>query len=377
MAGMLALAVAMGIGRFAFTPVLPMMLEDAGISIASGGLLASANYFGYLAGALMAMAVRIRHEAAIRAGLIAIGVTTLAMGLHLPLEGWLAMRFLAGVASAWVLISISGWSLEKLAGYQRPVLQSTVFAGVGAGIAIAGLLCMVAINAGTNSSQAWLALGVFSLAATGMAWRAFEPAGHAAGQAKTAGKTKYRWSADAIRLVVCYGVFGFGYIIPATFLPVMAKNALSDPALFGWSWPIFGLAAALSTLAVAVLIRRVGNRRLWIGCHLFMAIGVALPAVWSHVAAIFLAALFVGGTFMVITLTAMQEAKRVAASAATMVIAAMTSAFAAGQIAGPLLITYVFKGDAGFSHALLLASALLAISAVVLAIGKTQNHDSI
>lgn len=377
MAGMLALAVAMGIGRFAFTPVLPMMLEDAGISIANGGLLASANYFGYLAGALLAMMVRIQHETAIRAGLIAIGITTLAMGLHLPLEGWLFMRLLAGVASAWVLISISGWSLEKLAGYQRPLLNSTVFAGVGTGIAIAGLLCMALTNAGANSSQAWIALGTFSLAATAVTWRSFEPAVHATGQLKAADRTGYRWNADAIRLVACYGIFGFGYIIPATFLPVMAKNALSDPALFGWSWPIFGLAAALSTLAVAVLIRRAGNRRLWIACHLVMAVGVALPVVWQHVAAIFLAALLVGGTFMVITLAAMQEAKQVAGAAATMVIAAMTSAFAAGQIAGPLLITYVFKGDAGFSHALLLASALLAISAVALAIGKTQNHDSI
>lgn len=370
MAGMLALAVAMGIGRFAFTPVLPMMLEDAGISIANGGLLASANYFGYLAGALLAMMVRIQHETAIRAGLIAIGITTLAMGLHLPLEGWLFMRLLAGVASAWVLISISGWSLEKLAGYQRPLLNSTVFAGVGTGIAIAGLLCMALTNAGANSSQAWIALGAFSLAATAVTWRSFEPAVHATDQLKAADRTGYRWNADAIRLVACYGIFGFGYIIPATFLPVMAKNALSDPALFGWSWPIFGLAAALSTLAVAVLIRRAGNRRLWIACHLVMAVGVALPVVWQHVAAIFLAALLVGGTFMVITLAAMQEAKQVAGPAATMVIAAMTSAFAAGQIAGPLLITYVFKGDAGFSHALLLASALLAISAVALAIGK-------
>ncbi len=372
-AGMLALAVAMGIGRFAFTPVLPMMLGDAGISIASGGLLASANYFGYLAGALMAMAVRIRRETTIRGGLLAIGFTTFAMGVHLPLEGWLLMRFLAGVASAWVLISISGWTLEKLAGYQRPLLNSTVFAGVGTGIAIAGLLCMALINAGANSSQAWIVLGAFSLAATAVTWRSFEPVALATGQPKAADKTGYRWNADTIRLVVCYGVFGFGYIIPATFLPVMAKKVLADPALFGWSWPIFGLAAALSTLAVAVLIRRVGNRHLWIACHFVMAIGVALPVVWPHVAAIFLAALFVGGTFMVITLTAMQEAKLVAGStgnAATALIAAMTSAFAAGQIIGPLLITYVFKGDAGFSHALLVAAALLAISAVALAIGK-------
>jgi sugar phosphate permease len=117
LAGLAALAVAMGIGRFAFTPVLPMMLRDAGLSLAAGGLLASANYLGYLLGALSAMAVRIRPERAIRGGLLAIGIATLAMGLPLPFAAWLLLRLLAGVASAWVLISVSAWCMESLAGY--------------------------------------------------------------------------------------------------------------------------------------------------------------------------------------------------------------------------------------------------------------------
>src|SRR5262245_64894373 len=80
-AGLLALAVAMGIGRFAFTPILPMMQEDAGVSIAMGGWLASANYIGYLLGALSVMGLRMRATSAIRAGLLTIGLATLAMGL--------------------------------------------------------------------------------------------------------------------------------------------------------------------------------------------------------------------------------------------------------------------------------------------------------
>src|SRR5262245_888003 len=71
-AGLLALAVAIGIGRFAFTPLLPMMQEDAGLSVADGGWLASANYAGYLLGALAAMAVSARAATAIRGGLLAI-----------------------------------------------------------------------------------------------------------------------------------------------------------------------------------------------------------------------------------------------------------------------------------------------------------------
>src|SRR5256714_8539137 len=114
-AGLIALAVAMGIGRFAFTPILPMMQEDAGVSIAMGGWLASANYIGYLAGALSVIWWRINATTGIRAGLVTIGLATLAMGLEHHLAVWLVLRALAGVASAWVLIYVSAWCLERLA----------------------------------------------------------------------------------------------------------------------------------------------------------------------------------------------------------------------------------------------------------------------
>ncbi|HEV2610343.1 MAG TPA: YbfB/YjiJ family MFS transporter [Noviherbaspirillum sp.] len=378
LAGLFALAVAMGIGRFAFTPVLPMMLDDAGLSIAGGGLLASANYLGYLIGAVSAMFVRIEPSRAIRAGLSAIALTTLAMALKLPLAGWLVLRLAAGIASAWVLISVSAWCLETLARYQRPALNSIVFAGVGSGIAIAGMLCIALIAQDAGSARAWLALGLFSAVVTAVIWRFF-PSRAAVAATAAQGRARVRWTGDSVRLVTCYGLFGFGYIIPATFLPVMAKRVLEDPTLFGWSWPVFGAAAALSTLAVAILVRRFGNRPLWVACHVVMAVGVALPVLWNaqwpQFPAILIAALFVGGTFMVITLCAMQEAKQVAGKDATGLIAAMTSAFAAGQIAGPLSIGVIAGKDGDFTHALLLAAALLVMSAVLLGIGRPGQPD--
>jgi predicted MFS family arabinose efflux permease len=371
LAGLAALAVAMGIGRFAFTPVLPMMLRDAGLSLAAGGLLASANYLGYLLGALSAMAVRIRPERAIRGGLLAIGAVTLAMGLSLPFAAWLLLRLLAGVASAWVLISVSAWCLESLAGYQRPFLNSMVFAGVGTGIAAAGLICIALIQADAASPSAWAALGALSMTVTALVWPVFHVPSGGMGEQR-AGHARYRWNADAVRLVACYGIFGFGYIIPATFLPVMAKNALQGSTLFGWAWPVFGLAAALSTLAVAALVKRIGNRRLWMVCHFVMAIGIVLPALWPNLLSVFAAALCVGGTFMVITLAALQEGKRIAGRDATVLIAAMTSAFAAGQIVGPLTVSAGF-GNGGFSTALMIAAAMLAASAPLLA-DRRQEH---
>ncbi len=366
-AGLVALAVAMGIGRFAFTPILPMMLQDTGLSIADGGLLASANYVGYLLGALSAMAVRVRPGRAIRAGLLAIGIATMAMGWALPFAAWLLLRLLAGLASAWVLISISAWCMESLAAYQRPFLNSLVFAGVGTGIAAAGLLCLALTHVATPSGHAWTVLGLLSLLATAVIWRFFPMQERPASSAQFTARTRYSWNADSIRLVCCYGIFGFGYIIPATFLPVMARNALHGSPLFGWSWPVFGLAAALSTLMVSMLVRHAGNRRVWLVSHFIMAGGILLPVMWPRLLTIFAAALCVGGTFMVITLVALQEAKRIAGRDATVLLAAMTSAFAAGQIVGPLSVTARTGGNSDFAPALIIAAILLVASALALA----------
>src|SRR4051812_40387384 len=247
LAGLAALAVAMGIGRFAFTPILPMMQEDAGLTLAAGGWLAFANYLGYFAGALSAIRLPLSPLAAIRAGLVIIGATTLAMGLHEGLAYWLVLRALAGVASAWVLVFVSIWALRRLAH------GGAVYAGVGTGIAIAGAACLALMSVRASSATAWIALGVISLLVTVSLWNVFSE--NALEPPEPTAKSTSHWA-----LVLCYGAFGFGYIIPATFLPAMARELVRDPALFGWAWPLFGLAAAASTLYAG----RFGNqRRVW------------------------------------------------------------------------------------------------------------------
>jgi MFS family permease len=364
-AGLTALAVAMGVGRFAFTPILPMMLEDAGLSIADGGWLASANYAGYLAGALSAIFIRLRPVLAIRGGLVVIGIVTLAMGLTHNFMLWAVLRTLAGVASAWVLVSVSAWSLERLAELRRPALSGTVYAGVGAGVTFAGLVCLLLMSFNAASAEAWIALGVVSFAATALIWTVFVPIHPRAGRAVPAA-TPGASNAEFLLLVICYGGYGFGYIIPATFLPVMAKAAIADPRLFGWAWPAFGAAAVASTLFAARLQRTMSFRAIWIASHWVMALGVIVPLVVPGLAGITLAAVCVGSTFVVITMAGVQEARVVAGPRAHALIAAMTAAFGVGQIAGPLSVRMFAGGAAGFSEALIFAAAVLVVSALML-----------
>jgi MFS family permease len=375
LAGLAALAIAMGIGRFAFTPILPMMLGDAGLTVAQGGWLASANYLGYLIGALSAVALRGSPTRVIRVGLLAVGVSTLAMGISAGLFAWLAWRAVAGAASAWVLVFASSWCLEEFAAHapQRQLawLGAAAFAGVGVGIMIAGAACVALLIAHLSSRVAWITLGAVSLGATAMLWNRFVEHSHAPAIAAEPIAFDFAW----LPAIVCYGAFGFGYIVPATFLSAMAREALSGSAAYGWAWPAFGAAAAASTFVAAGLRRRLSDTALWVGGHLVMAAGVAVPLAAKGLGGIVASALLVGGTFMVVTMAGMQEARRVAGPRARTLIAAMTSSFAVGQIAGPLLVSYLAARGEGFAPALVAAGAVLVASAIGLSFISTPPRN--
>jgi len=362
--GLAALAVAMGIGRFAFTPILPMMQADLGISVSQGSWLASANYLGYLVGSLIAVHPGISARAAIRCGLVLIAASTLAMGADHHFAVWLILRGIAGIASALVMIAVSAWILPRLAHAARDNLSGTVYSGVGAGIVYAGVGCLLLLRLNASATSAWLLLGTTAAIATIAVWRVVgdevaTPVPHVPTDGSHVGRTHFR-------LVFCYGAYGLGYIIPATFLPVMAKQVIADPSWFAWAWPCFGAAAMLSTIVSAPLARRFSNRAVWIAGNLVMAIGVLIPVALPGLAGIAVAALCVGGTVMVNTMTGIQEARRVAGAHARSLIGAMTAAFAIGQIVGPLLVAGLVHVPGGFSWALAISALPLVIAAYVL-----------
>lgn len=360
-AASLMLAVAMGIGRFAFTPLLPMMQKDQGLSLVLGGWLATSNYLGYFLGAYTAAWLRAAPGKIISLSLLATALLTAGMAFtDLPVF-WILLRGLAGVASAWVLVFTSAWALQHLAAAEAPGLRGLLFSGVGFGIMLAGSLCMLFLSWGWSAERSWFALGVTALLLSLLAL----PVLGAGGSSEATVTGRARISADPRQVLgtaLAYGVFGFGYIIPATFLPAMAKQRLPDSALFGWAWPVFGFAALVSTLLAARLMLRYSNRRVWGVSHVVMGVGVILPVVLQGLVGILLSALCVGGTFMVITSAGIQEARRLAPQDPSRLMARFTAAFAIGQILGPLCVSLLPKGSGSLTTLLIAAAALLLAS---------------
>ncbi len=377
--GAMGLAVAMGIGRFAFTPLLPLMQRENLLDSNDGAWLAAINYVGYLLGSLVAARLAHRPRRLVLTCLFATAIVTCAAGLTQSQLNLLLLRAAAGVLSAWALVGISSWSVSELILSGRADASGWVFAGVGAGIAAAGTLVWAGSEAG--SAALWVALGGLALIIA-LTVQQLWPALAAMPATRTSSTASFRAPRGSAGLVFCYGSFGFGYILPATYLPSLARSLVDDPQLFGLAWPAFGVAAAASTLLAGLALRRFRLLDLWATCHLLMAAGCILPLVSRSGAAIAASAVLVGGTFMVATMTGLQQARRICASNPAPLMGRMTAAFALGQIAGPLvtlpLARLTIRHWSSIELTLIIAFALLCATAVWLyrsSAGIEANHE--
>ena len=268
--GFSILLFSMGIGRFAFTPLLPLMQAEGILSVSDGGVLASLHFVGYAMGALLAVRLRSSPASTLITSLFLIGLSTVAMGVTNSFEVWGASRWIAGVCSALALVVVSTQFVKRLAELELSKLQGWVFAGVGGGTALVGLVTLPIMLSGSPASLGWLIFGCATILACATIY--VLPGALSFEQPSTIATSEAPLSPIAWQIVLPYGAMGAGYIIPATYLPIMAKEAVDSPIVFGWAWPVFGAAAALSTILSARLYRVLSNRQIWIISQAVMAI---------------------------------------------------------------------------------------------------------
>jgi MFS family permease len=395
-AGLVSLAVAMGIGRFAFTPILPMMLHDGVVDLHGASWLASANYLGYLSGALGCTFVPllwsrlpgrkpIDGPALVRAGLVATGVLTLAMALPLP-AAWPALRFLAGVASSMVFVFGAGWCLTQLVLRGRAALGGAMFAGPGAGIVASGLLASAMVAGGRTSALAWLVFGVLACLLSASIWRVFQtrspdrivtPERDVASElpvivseANGPPRPTTHPHTEVATLAFAYGISGFGYIVTATFLPVIARAAL--PAESPWLdlfWPIFGAGVILGAL-LATRIRVSGDLRLVLAsAYLVQSIAIGIGLALPSAAGFALGSFLLGLPFTAITYFALQEVRRLRPHQVAATTGLVTALWSIGQTAGPPMVAVLLRRTTGvgaaFTLSLVIAAGALVVGAVV------------
>jgi predicted MFS family arabinose efflux permease len=346
----------MGIGRFAYTPILPLMTAQTALTPQAAGALATANYVGYLAGALAGTASPrlARSTVAWRAALVVLVLTLAAMPLLPNIIGWLVLRTVAGFASAVVFVIAVNSMMDHLPSH----LPGWGFGGVGLGIALSGALVLT-IPAEAGWQGAWWTSAALAAALSAGAWGMRGRAHTADAPSPVAPPSLRRANRWFAVLFVSYSLEGIGYIIAGTFLVAAIKQTSS-----GWlgngAWLFVGVAAVPSAALWAWLCARRSHPTLLSGALLLQAFGIALPAVVPGPVAAIIGAILFGATFIGVSTMALAAGRLLGFPGA---VALLTSGYSVGQIVGPVAVTPLLHH--GFSHALVVASLVVLASAMV------------
>jgi predicted MFS family arabinose efflux permease len=361
------MAAALGIGRFVYTPILPAMLGALGWSKSDAGLVASANLLGYFVGALLAgrPLVASRPRLWLLTALAISAASTAAMAVPSDIASFIGLRFVGGVASAFVIVCASTLVLARLSLSGRGSLSAIHFAGVGFGIMISAIAVSAMLASGAGWRSLWVGTGAIAmLAAIAAIW--LIPASHDVA-ASSEPRAPMAAPSKIGSMVVAYGLFGFGYVITATFLVAIVRLTNEIRVLEPWIWVIFGLAAIPSVTLWARLSQRIGIMNAFAVACVIEAIGVAASVEWVTIPGVCLSALLLGGTFMGITALGFMAARALSTENTHQAFGRMTTSFSIGQMIGPTLAGFLAEQTGSFRPASLIAATAL-IAAAALAV---------
>ncbi|TMU73313.1 MFS transporter [Pseudomonas fluorescens] len=356
-----ALMMAMGIGRFALTPQMPHLLSEGQIDLTAAGLIAAANYLGYLLGAVDAMFAHRPQQVQRRlhGGLWLCVLLTLASFWADGFWSHLVLRFGTGVASAWVLVMITSLSQPLAVAAGRPRLGALVFAGPGLGIFLTGLLALLSHLLQQTSATLWLIYAATALMMMLGVWRLLPtPVATATVVAAPVSPS----SRGIGRLAGIYALYGIGYIIPATFLSQMANAQFHGQWQADLFWPCFGLAAALGVLLVSLRRHDPATTRHWLMATLWLQAAGVFACLLGSGIGLALGVILCGTPFLACMQLVMQRSRELAPHATQRNAGMLTACFAVGQLSGPLLAALSSHFSGGLHPALVIAGSGLLIA---------------
>lgn len=358
-AGISALILTVGLARFAYTPLLPIMRDGAGLSDVAGGWLATINYLGYMSGALLASCIgRLSVKFTLyRVCLVLAVVTTLGMGLTDNVVLWAALRFVAGVSSIAGLLLASGLVLNWLTRHNHRQELGLHFTGLGLGIVVSGL-ALASMVEWTNWAEQWIGLGLLGLVFFAPAWRwmpAPPPVSAKHGPAASQGPSRH-WLALMIAIYFCGG---FGYVVGATFIVAILERL---PLLAGegsWVWVITGLAAVPSSFLWDRVARILGPVMALMVAYGLQTVSFVLPVVTADTFINLLSAVLFGGTFVgIVSLTLTLIGSRYPANPAR-AMSRLTLSYGAAQVVAPAMTGYSVAFTGSYHGALLVTTVVM------------------
>ena len=374
LSGIFLLAVAMGIGRFSYTAILPSMQLAYPNAGALWGFLASANYFGYMIGALWAtfmMTTRKRYRWLMTSIIISI-LTTCSMGLIDSVFAWIFIRLLSGIASACIMVSLSAIMLDYFIGINKPYWVSWFYGGVGVGIVISALSsAIIHTELSWQWQSHWLFLALISIiiALISLKHIPSTPNHQRSRTASPVKKTKAN-SKIFLLLSIAYFIEGGGYIITGTFIVAFTESNNHFHSMGYIIWLMVGLSIIPSCYFFARIAGKYGTINILSILYLLQAIGVIIPVFHNSVLINILAAVFFGGTFMSIVTLIVSYCNETSPFNSHTTIGILTFAYSIGQVAAPTAAALAESSMGSMGAALVTCSVALLGSILLLMFAK-------
>ena len=370
--GILLLMVAMGISRFAYTPILPFMRVDANLTFSQGGLLASSNYIGYFIGALGAAFIYRSKKNFLLLNVVINILSIVLMGIIDSYAVWILLRLIAGITGGYIFVLTSSIVMDYLAAQLLTRWSGYVFSGIGLGIATSGLVVPF-LEARSQWQGSWIGLGVLStlfLLTTLLLWRKLSVPNHTK---PVQGEHTSIWHGFMPWLIVAYGLEGLGYIVTGTFLVDIIYNIDALRSYAGYSWVVVGIAAIPSAPVWMKLMSRFSTISMMILAYALQIIGILLPVVSQTVWSVLLSAFLFGFTFVGLVTMSTGYARALFPKQSAYVVSMLTTFYALGQIVGPVIASRLETHFSTFKAPLLFAGMIVTLALLILIVGHTYS----
>lgn len=370
LAGFFSQLLCLGIARFAYTPLLPLMQQQQLLDDASGGILAAVNYLGYMTGALLAASISDLQlkDRLYRLGLLLAIASTIAMALTQNLTLWALWRFIAGLSSACSMLIASGLILHWLLSHQQRAELGIHFAGLGFGIALSAVLVELMLNLQLDWRSQWQYLALFALLLAIPAWR-WLPTPGVVTVAKDGSNTDRPPSKRFIRLMLaCYFCAGYGYVISATFIVTIVERMPGLSGSGNLSFIILGLAATPAVLLWDLIARKTGYLKAIMLALVLQAVSILSPLWFNALTAVLFSAALFGATFVGVVSLVLTMAGRLYPSKPAKLMGKMTLAYGSAQVIAPALTGYLAKLSGHYDIGLYLAAGFVSLGAILVAL---------
>ena len=377
-AGIFAIITGVGVARFAFTSLIPSMLENY-LDITFAGILASLNFAGYLTGSILSVFIKDINQKVVlfRIGLVLAVVTTFVLAFSTNETYWIIARIIAGFAGAMGLVVGSAIVMTKLQIESKTKAMGIHFSGIGFSILTTDLINRYILSSGGTWADAWKYLAIFGavLSIYSIYVLSFD-------KAVKQNVVKHKFDISiftpfVIILIMAYFTEGVGFVVQGTFLPDIINHL---PGLSGYgniTWTIVGLSGIPSCIIWMRLAHKYGSVNIIIIALLIQTIGILIPTLSSNIYINLLSGVFYGGTFVGLVALFMNLGGQLAKGNPVVLMGALTTSYGIGQVIAPLYSVYLIEKFGSYDYALYLTAFIVFGGVVLLTFAKKFQTEKI